>query len=210
MLLKPNDHILFYGDSITDAGRGQTVNNPEKLGSGYAAIVAALLKSRYPEMNFRFTNRGISGNRIYDLADRLERDVIDERPTLVSILIGINDTWRRFDSNTPSPISEFKETYAALLTRLRESLGCRILLLEPFLLPVPEDRRAWRIDLDPRIQAIRELAATFKTGYLALDGIFAEACSRMPAEYWLPDGVHPSLAGHGLIAQRWVKYVTRS
>ena len=206
MLLKPNDHILFYGDSITDCGRNGGVNGG--LGAGYAALCAAQLLARFPEHELTVTNRGISGNRVYDLESRLENDVIALKPTLVSILIGINDTWRRYDSNKVSPIDEFHSSYRRILHALTETLGARVVICEPFLLPIPDDRRAWREDLDPRITACRDLAREFSLPYVPLDGIFAAASTRAPLEYWLPDGVHPSLAGHALIADHWVKTVT--
>jgi acyl-CoA thioesterase I len=204
MLLQPNDHVLFYGDSITDCGRNSGVNGG--LGAGYAALVAAQLSARFPEWNLKFSNKGISGNRVYDLEKRLESDVLPLQPNLVSILIGINDTWRRYDSGTVSPIDEFQESYRRILQTLEKS-GARILICEPFLLPIPDDRRAWREDLDPRITACRELSREFGTYYLPLDGLFAQAAARTTLEYWLPDGVHPSLAGHGFIAQKWIEAV---
>jgi lysophospholipase L1-like esterase len=205
MLLQPNDHVLFYGDSITDCGRGSGVNGG--LGAGYAALCAAQLLARFPEWNLTVTNRGISGNRVYDLEARLENDVIALRPTLVSILIGINDTWRRYDSNTTSPIDEFQSCYRRILVSLRETLGARVVICEPFLLPIPEERRAWREDLDPRITACRDLAREFSLPFVPLDGLFAAASTRAPLEYWLPDGVHPSLAGHAFIADHWLRAV---
>ena len=206
MLLQPNDHVLFYGDSITDAGRNSGVNGG--LGAGYAALCAAALRARFPEWNLTVNNRGISGNRVYDLEARLEHDVLALQPDLVSILIGINDTWRRYDRNVLSPVDEFQSCYRRILISLVETLGARVVICEPFLLPIPDDRRAWREDLDPRITACRELAREFNLTYVPLDGLFAAASTRVPLEYWLPDGVHPSLAGHGFIAEHWLRAVT--
>ena len=203
--IQKNDHILFYGDSITDAGRDR--NNRENLGFGYAALVAARLQALYPESNLHFTNRGIGGNRIYDLEERLEADVLAAQPTLVSILIGINDTWRFYDKKLESPIADFQASYRRILQKI-SGTGSRLVILEPFLLPVPEGQRDWRADLDPRIQSIRELAREFGTGYIPLDGIFAQAATRQKMDYWLPDGVHPSLAGHALIAEHWIELLT--
>jgi len=208
MLLQPNDHVLFYGDSITDAGRRAETNNNGGMGVGYAALCAARLLARFPEYNLTFTNRGISGNRVYDLERRLEDDVLNLKPTVVSILIGINDTWRHYDSNIKSPIEDFRESYRRLLGAIVDRCGARLVLCEPFLLPIPDDRQVWREDLDPRITACRDLAREFKAHYLPLDGIFAAAACRQSLAYWLPDGVHPSLAGHALIAEHWITAVT--
>ena len=205
MLIQPHDHILFYGDSITDCGRGR--ENPAELGTGYVRLISSRLLSTFPKYNLTCTNRGVSGNRIYDLESRFDAEVAPLKPTLVSILIGINDTWRAFDSRVDSPIPDFEASYKRLIERLRGELGARVVILEPFLLPVPEDRAAWRTDLDPRIGAIRRLAAEYHLPYVPLDGFFASAATEREAAYWLPDGVHPSLAGHGLIADRWWKAV---
>lgn len=202
MIISPGSHILFYGDSITDAGRNR--DDLKSYGGGYVNLIAAGLLSRFPGWNLKVTNKGISGNRVFDLENRLEDDVLALKPNIVSIMIGINDTWRRYDSNVISEIAEFQASYERIILRLSEELQARIVICEPFLLPVPEDRKKWREDLDPRITAIRELAWKFNLPYLPLDGIFAAAATEAQAAYWLPDGVHPSLAGHGLIADKWL------
>ena len=204
-MIEPQSRIVFYGDSITDAGRDRAAARPnENLGSGYAALAAAQLNAQYPAWGLEFWNRGISGNRVYDLEERLEADVLALKPDVVSILIGINDTWRRYDSNVPSPLGEFAESYGRILRRLAEH-DVEVLLLEPFLLPVPEDRRAWREDLSPRIEAIRDAAREFSVPLVPLDGLFAAASTRRPSAFWAPDGVHPSPAGHALIARHWIE-----
>ena len=127
-------------------------------------------------------------------------------PDLVSILIGINDVWRRFDSNTASPIADFTASYRRILERLTDE-GPAVVLLEPFLLPVPEDRRAWREDLNPKIEAVRDLAREFSLPLVPLDGLFAQASAKRESAFWLPDGVHPSPAGHALIGAAWMDAV---
>jgi lysophospholipase L1-like esterase len=206
--MKPNDHILFFGDSITDAGRDRENSTNTGLGKGYAMLSSAALSARYPEWNLSFTNKGISGNRIYDLETRLQEDVLSLQPDLVSILIGINDTWHSHKHGKPSPLDEFTAAYHRVLTSLRENGNPTLVICEPFLLPIPKDRRVWRPDLDSRITICRELAREFGANYLPLDGIFAAAACRQTLDYWLPDGVHPSLAGHALIADHWTKLVT--
>lgn len=203
MIIKPNDVVLFTGDSITDCGRNR--EDAANLGAGYAMLAAGQLQSQIASPDLKIYNRGISGNRVYDLEARLEPDLLALKPTILSILIGINDTWRRFDSNQVSATADFKASYQRILARVKQDLPeTQIILLEPFLLPVPDDRKAWREDLDPKITAVRELAVEFGTEYIPFDGIFAEAATRAPANYWLPDGVHPSLAGHTLIADQWL------
>jgi len=209
MLLRKDDHVLFYGDSITDAGRLGEDNN-SGLGCGYAALCASLLAARLPELNLRFTNRGISGNRVFDLEARLEEDLLDLEPTVVSVMIGINDTWRRYDSGVLSPIPDFEACYRRILSTVREELGARLVICEPFCLPIPPDRTGWREDLDPRIAAVRRLAVDYGATFVPLDGLFAAAACRKPMDTWLPDGVHPTPAGHRLIADAWIAAVTEA
>ncbi|HEX2949057.1 MAG TPA: SGNH/GDSL hydrolase family protein, partial [Armatimonadota bacterium] len=191
--------IIFQGDSITDAGR--CYDDDSQLGLGYPNMIAAWLSARYPSQEFTFINRGVSGNRIYDMESRWTEDCIALQPDLVSILIGINDTWRRYDSDLLSPIAEFEESYRRLLDRLRTETDTQILLLEPFVLPTPQDRERWREDLDPRIGAVRRVARDYHLPLLPLDGLFAAAAAKREPEFWAADGVHPTQAGHALISQ---------
>lgn len=199
--------ILFQGDSITDAGRSR--DNDGQLGGGYANLIAAWLSAAQPQRQFRFINRGISGNRIYDLEARWDDDCVALQPQLLSILIGINDTWRRYDRKVASPCADFEACYRRLLDRVTAETPARLVLLEPFVLPTPPDRIAWREDLDPRIDAVRRVARDYGAILVPLDGIFAAAATRRDPASWAADGVHPSQAGHALIAQAWIDAVRR-
>ncbi len=203
--IQPHATVLFQGDSITDAGRSR--ENDEDLGRGYAAMVAAWFSARYPGHSVRFLNRGISGNRTGDLLARWKEDCLDLHPTWVSILIGINDTWRRYDAGDPTPTDVFEANYRALLSMTADVVGSHIIILEPFLLPIPPDRAAWREDLGPKIAVVRALAREFNTLFVPLDGLFAAAATQREMAFWLPDGVHPTPAGHALIAQAWLQAV---
>ncbi|QYR22454.1 SGNH/GDSL hydrolase family protein [Paenibacillus sp. sptzw28] len=206
MTLIENDAvILFQGDSITDAGRNREDGN--SLGSGYANIAASLFSAQYPQKQVTFFNRGIGGDRVVDLHRRWEKDCLDLKPTWVSIYIGINDTWRRYDNNDPTSTEDFESGYRELIRMTKAQLNATIVLVEPFVLPVNESQKAWREDLESKIQAVRELANEFKTLYVPLDGLFAQASSQTGPAYWAPDGVHPSPAGSALIAQAWLQAV---
>ncbi|MFD0868834.1 SGNH/GDSL hydrolase family protein [Paenibacillus residui] len=203
MLISQNEVVLFQGDSITDTSRNR--DNPNDLGKGYAMMAAGLFNSMFPEMGITFLNRGISGNRVKDLQGRWQEDCLDLKPTLVSIYIGINNTWRKFDRNDPTSAEDFEAGLRDLLVQTRDKLGAKLMLIEPFVLPVPEDRKSWRTDLDPKIHIVRELAREFKAVLVPLDGLFAQASTRANAAFWAPDGVHPSPAGHALIAGAWLQ-----
>jgi lysophospholipase L1-like esterase len=204
MLIQGDDRILFTGDSITDCGRDRA--NPDHLGFGYAAFTAARIQAKLASPQLKIFNRGIAGNRAADLLARVDADLLALKPTVLSILIGINDTWRRYDSNSPTDAATYARNYRTLLEKVTSTLkSTRIVLLEPFLLHVPADRHAWREDLNPKIDEARKLALEFGAEYLPLDGIFAQAATKAPPAYWAADGVHPSAAGHALIAETWMK-----
>jgi acyl-CoA thioesterase I len=167
-------------------------------------LIAATLTALYPEKNITFLNRGISGNRVVDLENRWDNDCIDLKPNVVSILIGINDTWRRYDSNDPTSSEDFENTYRNILTKVKEDTTAKIIMMEPFLLPVADGQEAWREDLDPKIHVVRKLAREFNAILIPLDGIFAQASTRRNCKVWTEDGVHPSQSGHALIAKSWI------
>ncbi|MNN64437.1 GDSL-like Lipase/Acylhydrolase [compost metagenome] len=161
----------------------------------------------YPEKNITFFNRGIGGNRIVDLQERWDKDCLALKPTVLSILIGINDTWRRFDNNEETTVEQYEAEYRKLLQRATDQLDVKLVLMEPFVLPVPEDRKLWRSDLDPKIHVVRELAREFGAALVPLDGLFAQASTKAASAFWTPDGVHPSPAGHSLMTEAWLKAV---
>ena len=200
--------ILFQGDSITDAGRDYS--DYHELGQGYPKYAAELIRDRFDDPKngtIEFINLGISGNRTRDLRDRWQKDCIDLQPDIVSIMIGINDTWRAFDSNDPTPVGEFEDNYRYLLSEIKAHTNAKILLLEPYVLPDVPAKDAWRADLDPKIQAVRRLAREFADYYIPTDGLFAAACVQQGPSHWSGDGVHPNENGSRFIAAYYAKAV---
>lgn len=204
-LLKPNYTVLFQGDSITDCDRNR--QDPNSLGNGYPLVVASLFPALYPEYALKFINRGISGNRTKDLLARWQEDCLDLKPDIISIMIGINDVWRRYDGNDPTSLDDFTNNYRQLLTITRQNSQAKIIILEPYVLHVPEDRLTWREDLDPKREVVKALAGEFDARFIPMDSIFQAASQSQAPEFWCPDGVHPAPAGHGLIAKAWLETV---
>ena len=189
--------ILFQGDSITDAGRGR--EDPHELGHGYPKYTAELIKNRHPGTEFEFVDLAISGNKTSDLRARWDADCIAVQPDLVSILIGVNDTWHHAAKRDWIPHDEFEATYRSLLVDIKEKTNAKILLIEQFLLPVP-DKEFFREDLDPKVQITRKLAREFADAYIPMDGLYAAHCIGEAPTMWAADGVHPTEAGARLLA----------
>ena len=185
--------IVFAGDSITDCDRR---TDPDGLGDGYVRLLAGA-----PELaGFEVRNRGISGNRVLDLEERWEQDVVAERAAIVSVLVGINETWRRFDSGDPTSADVFERDYRAILRRVQVQ-GAALVLVEPFLLPVDETQRTWRADLDEKRAVTRSLAAELGAAFIPADaGLSALGAASDVA----PDGIHPGERGHQELARLWL------
>ncbi|MFE0464087.1 GDSL-type esterase/lipase family protein [Kitasatospora sp. NPDC058965] len=202
--LPPTATVLFQGDSITDAGRDRT--DPADLGDGYVAFAADRLRTAHPGATV--VNRGIAGNRMADLAARWEREAVAVRADLASVLIGVNDTWRRFDAGLVSPVEPWEEQYRELLTRLRGAGTAQLVLIEPFLVPVAEEQLAWRADLEPRIEAVHRLAAEFGAALLTADALLNRAAEGIGTPLAIAaDGVHPTALGHQILANAWTDLV---
>jgi len=194
--------ILFQGDSITDAGRDR--NDIHNLGGGYPKYAAELIREAYPDAEFEFINLGISGNRAENLRDRWTEDAINHQPDVISILIGINDTWHRAANKDWMPHEYFEECYRGILERLKKETNAKIIILEQFLLPVP-DKEFFHVDLDPKIQITRKLAREYADVFVPLDGLFAAASVEAPATDFAGDGVHPVEKGKKLIAEHYLE-----
>ncbi|MFC5663956.1 SGNH/GDSL hydrolase family protein [Kitasatospora misakiensis] len=215
--LRPGSTVMFTGDSITDGWR---LESADGLGFGYPLRVAGEWGLRHPDRPVTWLNTGVAGHKVMDLEARWQADVLDARPDVVSILVGINDVgWH---TTAPDgrviPAEEFAAGYDRLLAPLAEA-GTDLILVEPFLLPISgtveaghalvdeEVRKEWRADLDPKIQAVRELARRYGAHLLAADGMFAELAATTGPEHWSADGVHPTAAGHAALASAWLRLV---
>ncbi|MFD5244868.1 SGNH/GDSL hydrolase family protein [Amycolatopsis sp. NPDC058340] len=191
------DRLLFAGDSITDSSRDRT--DPASLGKGYVRQIADLLGDG-PEV----INRGINGNRIYDLEARWTTDVLAADPTVLTVKIGINDTWRTFDRGLSSPIGKFRDAYSRLLAGAREHLPAELYVITPFLLPVEPEQQDWVADLAPRIETAIDVATEFGARLIRADLFMPRAAEEHGAATLAPDGVHPSPLGHRLLAEAWL------
>lgn len=201
--LSRDSRWIFIGDSITDAGRFQC---PEGMGGGYVRFVRDWLLASHPVSAPEIVNVGTSGHKVTDLAARWDADVLDRKPALVSIKIGINDVWHGLRPDREgTTIETFREVYESLLLRLRDTCPDAVVVLcEPSVIwpPAPEEGNA---ALQPYVQIVRELGEKFKVrAVVPLHGVFNQAREKRPDVAWAPDGVHPSSTGHTLIARSWL------
>lgn len=211
-MIPNNSTILFQGDSITDCGRSREAaaapNNLLGLGQGYAMMVAAELLSTRPADCLRVFNRGVSGNRVVDLYARIQGDILNLKPDVLSILIGVNDTWhgKNPDWSNGVAIPKYERIYRDLLNEVREALpNVKFVLCEPFVLRCGVVRDDWVGEIDGRRAVVAKLAKEFGAVLVPFQSMFDEAINQAPPEHWAADGVHPSAAGHLLMAKCWLE-----
>lgn len=206
--------ILFQGDSITDGNRGRDNDPNHILGHSYAYIIGSKLGNDLAEQRPVFYNRGISGDRISDLYARWNEDAISLQPDVISILIGVNDIWRWMNGEPSGVTDRFERAYRHVLEETREVLPqAKLILCEPFILNTGAPAEQWdtwneRVTYYQTI--VRQLAEEFHAVHIPLQGAFDAAALRTDAAYWLWDGVHPTAAGHDLIAREWLEIVEKS
>lgn len=210
--LRKDDVILFQGDSITDAGRNRDekgANNSRALGSGYAYLAGSKLLFDHADKSLQIYNRGISGNKVYQLAERWDEDCIGLKPAVLSILIGVNDFWHMLNGKYDGTIETYRNDFEALLKRTTEKLpDVKLVIGEPFAVTdVRAVDASWFPRFDEYRQAARQIAEEFKATFIPYQSIFDKASKTAPGVYWTHDGVHPSIAGSQLMAQAWLKAV---
>ena len=198
--------ILFQGDSITDCGRSR--ENDLNKGIGYATLVSARLGMDYCG-EYEFLNRGISGNRIVDLYARIKDDIINLKPDYKSILIGVNDVWHEFARQNGVDSDKFEKIYSMLIEEVREALpDIKIMILEPYVLKgsaTEEDWESFRSEVEKRASAAKRVSEKYNLVFVPLQAKFDKMAAKQPEPYWTLEGVHPSPAGHELIAREWMK-----
>ena len=205
MLFEKGQTILFQGDSITDCGRIK--EDPADLGQGYAMMVAAQLNASYPELELEFFNRGIGGNCAHDLAGRWQEDCLDLKPDWVSILVGINDAAMRLRSQEPDNAAVYAQNIKEICQKTVAS-GARLIIIEPFYLLELDKRQPDLGDPVWEILHLRDVAYQFASLYIPMGGIFQAAALKQPYAYWAADSVHPTRAGHALMAKSFIEAIS--
>lgn len=204
--------ILFQGDSITDSGRNREdtgFNTSRSLGSGYPMLAGAAMLKKFALLDLKIHNKGISGNKVFQLAERWDQDCIDIKPDVLSILIGVNDIWHKLNGQYNGTPEIYRNDYIALIERTKKALpGVRLIICEPFAVKgVKAVDDKWYPEFYEYQKAARDIADMFQATFIPYQSIFDEAQKKAPGAYWTGDGVHPSLAGAQLMAEAWMKAV---
>lgn len=210
--LKKGDNILLQGDSITDWHRSRTEitgHTAPALGTGYAFLAAADLLQQYPLKTLNIFNRGVSGDKVFQLADRWDKDCLELKPNVLSILIGVNDFWAIAKHGYTGTIETYRTDYKKLLDRTMQALpDVKLIIGEPFAVKdVKEVNDSWYPKFNEYRDVAREMAKAFNATFIPYQSIFDEAIKQAPGSYWTIDGVHPSLAGESLMSRAWLETV---
>ena len=203
--------VLLQVDSSTDCGRNRkdaNANAAPALGTGYPLLVSSEVLDAHPDAGLRFFNRGVSGDKVPDLAKRWDADTIALQPDILSILIGVNDYWARTKHGYTGTPRDYEDGYDALLARTRQALPkVRLVVMEPFVLRFGAVDASWFPEFDERRAIAARVAQRAGATFVPLQATFDDLVRQAPPEYWLIDGVHPTPAGHAAIAEQWRRAV---
>lgn len=206
MLIQPKSKLVMIGDSITDCDRARPVGEKGGLGDGYVSQVNALLGAAYPAHQIRVLNTGVSGNTALDLEARWETDVLALQPDWLSVMIGINDVWRQFDSPLRTSEHVSLETYTATLERLiartRPQLK-GLVLMTPYFIE-PNKAEPMRAMMDTYGAAVKKVADRHQAIFVDTQAAFDELLKVVHPMSLAWDRVHPNLTGHMLLARSFL------
>ena len=210
--LSKGDTVLFQGDSITDCHRDKhrkTVNDSRAMGVGYPLRIGGDLLLNHPTLDLKFYNRGISGNRVPSLQKRWDKDCIALKPSVLSILVGVNDFWHKIDGKYDGTTETYRVGFTELLASTKRQLPeTKIVICEPFALRVGAVKDTWYPEFDDRRKVAREVCDAAGAIWVPFQTMFDQAIAAGPAAaFWAADGVHPSMTGHALMAKTWQEVV---
>lgn len=212
-LIRDGSVVLFQGDSITDAGRDRkredSANDVRALGGGYVHFIAARLLAERAGAGLKIYNRGISGHKVFQLAERWDKDCLALKPDVLSILIGVNDIWHKLNGQYDGTIEVYEKDYRTLVGRTQRELpGVKMVICEPFVLRCGAVNEKWFPEFDGFRAAAKRVATDFGAVFVPFQSMFDEAVKTAPPAHWAGDGVHPTMAGAYLMARTWLDTVS--
>lgn len=198
-------NILFLGDSVTDAHHS-TSNDP--LGNGYVSMIHNYLHCTYHDKSFSTINSGFNGHRSKDLLNRID-NLLEQKFNYIFVLIGVNDSWRKFDHFDETPVEQYESNVNKLLSIIKEKSDAKTIMLSPFVLPINELTKNIQEDLLPKQLAYESLAKKYNLEFVNLQQVFNRYCSFLPPTDLAKDGIHPTILGHSIIATEVQKIIER-
>ena len=210
MILKENDVVLFHGDSITDGNRGRNSDLNHVHGHGYQYILASEMYADNLNKNIDILNRGTSGDRIADLFGRWREDCLNLKPTILSILIGINDIILEYDGGKGSYPDRYEKIYRLLLDEVSEqNPDTFLVIIEPFFgeKKEPELNVYFKERIGAYQAVAKKIAEDYNAVFVPVQDMIDEYAKKTDIFNILWDGVHPTTCGHQLIARRWKEVV---
>ena len=200
--------ILLIGDSITDMCRNREADfHPSSYGVGYPIFIEGQLAKDYPNQH-HVINKGISGNRVVDVYARIKIDCWNHNPDVVSILLGVNDVWHEVDGNNGVSIDRFEKVYRMLLQDTKKALpNAKIIVMEPFILKGEAVEKVWdgMLEVKEYAKVVKKLAQEENCLFLPLQETMDQVSDQHGIAYCLYDGVHPSIVGGKIIAEKWLE-----
>jgi lysophospholipase L1-like esterase len=207
-----DDIVLFQGDSITEWGRDYRKSMPNDtgaLGTGYVLLTAGQLLLKHPDKNLKIYNKGVGGNKVFQLLDRWETDALTLKPNVLSIHVGVNDFWHTMTNGYKGTIENYIGDYHKLIDRTKQALpNVKLVICEPFALKgVKFADDSWYPTYDLFRKAARDIASEYNAAFVPWQTVAEKALELAPASYWSLDGVHPAIPGEALMAKAWMEAV---
>lgn len=193
--------VIFFGDSITQAGVGP---------KGYITQVGEMLKAAGKESQYELIGAGIGGNKVYDLYLRLEDDVLSKKPDVVFIYVGINDVWHKTSSGTGTDADKYVKFYEALIKKM-QAQNIRVIVCTPTVIGERNDNsNAQDGDLNQYSKLIREIATRKNVQLLDLRKAFGDYLAQNNPDnkekgILTSDRVHLTDAGNKFLAEKMLE-----
>ncbi|MDF2985377.1 MAG: family lipase [Eubacterium sp.] len=208
MLIENNSKLIMIGDSVTDCERGRPFGEGlfGAVGKGYVGLVSGLLDVTYPEKKIRVVNMGISGNTVVDLCNRWETDVLDLKPDWLSIMIGVNDVWRQFDTPLIREQHVYLEEYSEKLEKLVRKTQPKLkglVLMTPYFIESNKND-PMRSTMDNYGEVVKAIASKYNTILVDTQAAFDEVLKHCHPVSITWDRIHPNVSGHMVLARAFL------
>ncbi len=199
--------LLFIGDSITDMRRDRNADHTVySYGSGYVFPIEGYLGSEFPQ-KYEILNRGISGNRIVDVYQRIKIDCWNLNPDVITILVGANDVYHEVKYGNGVELDRYERFYNMLIEDTKRVLpNARIIIMGSFVTLGAETASAFEkmSEIKDYASVAQRVALSHGCRYISLQDRFDMLTKDVPVDYYISDGIHPTAVGAHVIAREWL------